>query len=354
MRGLALRSLCNLRLKSILEYVGTPISKALLDPSAYVRKTAIMSILKLNTLSAEIVRSQNYLPKLFLLLEDVDPAVVINTIFVLDKLLEPTGLELDQSVIMRLVMRIGDFSGEWELLAILDQLSRYQPKTEDEVFHIMNLLDPLLTTSNSSSVMLAILKCFFCLTCAQMPELHSQILSRAKPSFVTLLSGSNFEVQYTLLKHLEAIVKTQSFSKGLFDEEFRHFFVKYHEPSYVKYCKVDLLPHLTNEVNAKDVISELVSYATDVDAELSKRAINSLGQVSALSSATRELILGTLLSLIDLDIAHVTTEAVKNVAKVSLSCRGTGPNLISDEILMQLASGLNRLDDFESKVRYTT
>jgi vesicle coat complex subunit len=45
-RGLALRSLCNLRLDSILEYVGKPLQKSLQDVSAYVRKTAVMSILK--------------------------------------------------------------------------------------------------------------------------------------------------------------------------------------------------------------------------------------------------------------------------------------------------------------------
>ena len=45
-RGLALRSLCNLRLESVLEYIEQPIKKSLSDISAYVRKTAVMAILK--------------------------------------------------------------------------------------------------------------------------------------------------------------------------------------------------------------------------------------------------------------------------------------------------------------------
>ena len=45
-RGLALRSLCNLRLVSILEYVEAPLQKCLGDVSAYVRKTAVMGVLK--------------------------------------------------------------------------------------------------------------------------------------------------------------------------------------------------------------------------------------------------------------------------------------------------------------------
>ena len=45
-RGLALRSLCNLRLESILEYIEQPLFKSLTDISAYVRKTGVMGILK--------------------------------------------------------------------------------------------------------------------------------------------------------------------------------------------------------------------------------------------------------------------------------------------------------------------
>jgi hypothetical protein len=45
-RGLALRSLCSLRLESILEYVEKPLRKGLDDISAYVRKTAVLGVLK--------------------------------------------------------------------------------------------------------------------------------------------------------------------------------------------------------------------------------------------------------------------------------------------------------------------
>ena len=46
-RGLALRSLCSLRLSTIIEYVEQPLQKSLTDISAYVRKTGVMGILKL-------------------------------------------------------------------------------------------------------------------------------------------------------------------------------------------------------------------------------------------------------------------------------------------------------------------
>lgn len=45
-RGLALRSLCSLRMESILEYIEQPLQKSLTDISAYVRKTGVMGVLK--------------------------------------------------------------------------------------------------------------------------------------------------------------------------------------------------------------------------------------------------------------------------------------------------------------------
>lgn len=45
-RGLALRSICSLKLESMLEYIEQPLKKCLTDLSAYVRKTAVLGILK--------------------------------------------------------------------------------------------------------------------------------------------------------------------------------------------------------------------------------------------------------------------------------------------------------------------
>jgi hypothetical protein len=47
-RGLALRSLCSLRLESIIEYVTQPLQKCFTDVSAYVRKAAVMGVLKVS------------------------------------------------------------------------------------------------------------------------------------------------------------------------------------------------------------------------------------------------------------------------------------------------------------------
>ena len=49
-RAVALRSMCDLKLECMLEYVEQPLKKGLTDISAYVRKAAVMGILKVDIL----------------------------------------------------------------------------------------------------------------------------------------------------------------------------------------------------------------------------------------------------------------------------------------------------------------
>ena len=43
---------------------------------------------------------------------------------------------------------------------------------------------------------------------------------------------------------------------------YRNFFVRYDEPTHVKHLKVELLPLIANEKNAKDIASELIEVRT--------------------------------------------------------------------------------------------
>jgi AP-4 complex subunit beta-1 len=241
---------------------------------------------------------------------------------------------------MGLLNRIGEFS-EWGLNTILEIVSRYVPVSEEETFGIMNLLDPVLRTANSGSV-LAALKCFFSLT-RTMPELHSQIVMRSKPPILTLITGAHPEIQYMTLKNLQSILH-QPCSRGIFDDEFRQFFVRYNEPPHVKHLKVDLLPYIANSTNARDIASELGEYVTDVDAELSRRAIQALGEIACNISTVSEEMIQTLLNLMEMDSSYVRSQSAI-VLSVVLRIH---PRL-SDLILPNLAKYLRKTEDSEAK-----
>lgn len=275
------------------------------------------------------------------MLQDPDANVVINVIHVINELrINEGGFEINQANIMTMLSRIGEFS-EWGLNTILDLVARYRPASDDELYSIMNLLDPVLRTANSGSV-LATLKCFLCLS-ASMPELHPQIISRVKPPLLTMVTGGHGEVQYVTLKHLHSILH-QPASRGIFDDEFRQFFVRYNEPPHVKHLKVDLLPMIANPVNARDISMELSEYVTDVDSELSRRAVMALGELAIHIAPVSEEMTRLILSLMDVDNPYIRCQSaivLKDVVRIH-------PGL-SNLVLPYIGKYLKRVDDYNAK-----
>ena len=103
---------------------------------------------------------------------------------------------------------------------------------------------------------LGTVKCFINLT-ANHPDLQPQVFLRAKAPLLTLITGTQTEVQYAMLKHLKLLFELPA-ARGIFDEGYRHFFVRYDEPSHVKHMKVDILPLISNNNNAREICAELV------------------------------------------------------------------------------------------------
>merc|ERR1719254_346788 len=61
--------------------------------------------------------------------------------------------------------------------------------------------------------------------------------------------------------------------------------------------------------SAEPIVSELSEYVTDVDAEISRKAIQAIGKIAVRVPSTAELIVGSLTDLLELDIDYVSTEA---------------------------------------------
>jgi AP-4 complex subunit beta-1 len=160
---------------------------------------------------------------------------------------------------------------------------------------------------------------------------------------LTLVTGAHAESQYCMLKHLEVMLRKPA-ARGVFDDEYRQFFVRYNEIPNVKYLKVELLPLITNPSNARDIASELSEYVTDVDAELSKRAIRSLGEIAMRIDGVADEMTMALLQLIDMDSVYVRSEA----ATVLVNVVRVVPSL-SIMVLPYLSRMLKRVDDAGAK-----
>mmetsp|Transcript_91156 Transcript_91156/g.162290 ORF Transcript_91156/g.162290 Transcript_91156/m.162290 type:complete len:844 (+) Transcript_91156:250-2781(+) len=305
-RGLALRSLCSLSLANMVEYLQPAVQRALEDNNGYVRKTAVIGAVKLYYISQSTVTETDILPTLKRLINDNDSHVVSNAISALEEvLLNEGGLQPSKEMVTNLLNRINTFS-EWGQCAVLRLLTKYACD-EGEMFDVMNILDGLLKQS-SSAVVMSITKVFVDLTSTR-PELQFEVLQRLKGPLLTLMAAANPELAYTVLVHIQALCTRGQRVVEVFSADFKQFFCRYNEPSYIKQVKIDILTMIADVNSAETVVLELSEYVTDVDAEISRKAIRAIGKIAVQVPPTVEMIVGSLTNLLELDIDYVCTEA---------------------------------------------
>jgi AP-4 complex subunit beta-1 len=315
-RGLALRSLCSLNLPQMVEYIGEPLRKALQDHHAYVRKTGVMGILKLFYLDRESFHECNFTDILYDMLRDIDPMVVANCIRVLNEVMAKTengGMAINRAIMLHLLNRIHEFS-EFDLVCVLELVPRYIPANAEEGFQIMNLLDPVLRTSSSAAV-LATIHAFLSIadstasTPEEVQEIKEQVVSRIKAPLVTLVASGSSELEFVLLKHVETLVEL---CPGSFDDEYRQLYIRFHEPTSVKYLKVQILPLLANPNTAPDIVAELAELVNDNNFQLSRLAIRSMAKIACRNTGgpgAAESIAQRMVEFMDLNIQHIQSEA---------------------------------------------
>ncbi|KAM3350072.1 hypothetical protein ACQJBY_022712 [Aegilops geniculata] len=277
-RGLALRSLCSLRVPNLVEYLVTPLTTGLKDPSAYVRMVAAVGAAKLYHISATTCLDAD-LPAALkaLMLSDPDAQVVANCLHSLLEIWtleaansEAAGREIEtlysKPVVFYLLNKIKEFS-EWAQCHVLELASKFLPSDNNEIFDIMNLLEDRLQHANGA-VVLATIKVFLHLTMS-MTDVHQQVYERIKAPLLTLFS----------------------------------------DPSYVKKLKLEMLTAIANESNTYEIVTELCEYAGNVDVPIARESIRAVGKI-ALQQYDVNAIVDRLLQFLEMDKDYVTAETL--------------------------------------------
>ncbi|KAK9826712.1 hypothetical protein WJX81_000377 [Elliptochloris bilobata] len=305
-RGLALRSLCQLRVANLIEYLMSPIQQGLKDAHPYVRRTAVMGVLKVYHLDSNAVLNAATLETLReMMARDGDAQVVANCMTVLQQAGRAQSFS-SRGVVIPLVNRIKEFS-EWAQCQVLEAVSGYQPSGEQEVYELMNTLDDRLAHSNSAVVM-ATVKLFLHLTIT-MPATHQQVLERIKEPLQTLMSRDHYETAYAVLAHFLLLAQR---APSLFSQAYTTFFCRQNEPSYIKSLKLEILVAVADAENAHAVVTELSEYVGDIDEQLAREAVRAVGRI-ALDVQDVEGIVERLLGFLDTGKPFVTAEAVVQV-----------------------------------------
>ena len=165
---------------------------------SYVSKTGVMGVLKLYHLDPEAFESSGFFDILSTCPVNPDASVVVNCAIVLNEVMKKSpagGMAINRAIMLHLLNRIHEFN-ELAKVQILELVPRYIPANEDEGYQIMNLLNPVLSTSGSAAVM-ATIRAFLSLA-EQLGDdsesMKRQIVNRVKPSLVTQISSGSSEM----------------------------------------------------------------------------------------------------------------------------------------------------------------
>ncbi|KYQ90268.1 adaptor-related protein complex 4 [Tieghemostelium lacteum] len=298
-RALAVRTLCSLGSLETVEYSYKNVMRALSDPSAYVRKTAVIGLAKIYNISPTSLDLDEVLPIVFGMIMDQDALTIINAISALNEI-QPDW-PVSHQVVQHLLAKFKEFN-EWGQCMTIETITKYTPSTEDEIIDILNLFDEKLKQSNSALI-LAIVKLFLKIT-ENETSIHEQVYDRIKLPMISLMENSeSAETSFSILSHIHLLNSRQP---TLFQKDYKHFYCKYNDPMYIKALKIKILKEISCQENHKDILQELSEYVFEGDMKLTKKAIDAIGFISRIKSASK-LITGYFCNFLQSDIETVVS-----------------------------------------------
>ncbi|ANQ05914.1 Adapter-related protein complex 4 beta 1 subunit [Plasmodium coatneyi] len=317
-RGLALRSFCNLRINNLFEYIEGPLFNGLNDKNSYVRRIAIISCVKLIKMNPQIAIKNDVIKILKNKLLDKDSQCIINAVHALNEILvDEGGLKVNKEIIFNMLNKISTFN-EWGKCVVLNIVSTYIPENEDEMYDIMNILENHIRDF-SSAVFLSCLKCFLNFS-ANDTNLQIQIFQRMKDPLLTLISTSSYEISYIVLLHTNLLLhEANKLNYNIFDYDYKHFFFRYNDLTYIKDIKLDILVSVATKNNLVMITNELSEYIYDQNVDIARKAIYSIGcialKIPKAISKIVELALSSFLPMNHSYICSATIEMLANILR---------------------------------------
>lgn len=313
-RGLAIKTLCSLKQESCVDQGAKVVKNGMDDRSAYVRRVSVLSCVKVYSQNPQLVLEEGYIDKLYAMIRDSDPIVVVNCLLALEEILQHEGgVALNKNIVNHILNRIGEFT-PWGQAYIFEIFKKYNPQNEDEIFNIMNLLDKYLG-HNNTALTLSCLQLFHHLT-ADLPHIRSDVFNRSSDTLLATLASSNHELIFTILCYLNEILDDVRDNLSI---HFKTFFCKHKEPVYLKTKKIELLPKLVNEQNVDDILEELGLNCVDKSSDISFAAVTAIGTLATNKPECFNMCINKLKGLIELNLSKVTSNVLKVIQNIDLS-----------------------------------
>ncbi|WBW71929.1 AP-1 adaptor complex beta subunit Apl2 [Schizosaccharomyces osmophilus] len=307
-RALAIRTMGCIRVTKIIDYLAHPLRKALKDDHPYVRKTAAVCVVKMFELDPEYCSSNGFISQLQALVTDPNPAVVTNAVRSLAEIhdCEPEKgyFNLVYTMTDRLIVALSECN-EWGRITILSALSRLRTTDVKEAEFICERVIPQFQHANSG-VVLAAVKVIMIHISLFSEEFRTLLYKKMAPPLLTLLSADP-EIQYVALRNINLILQKQP---DVFERGTRVFFCKYNDPLYIKLEKLKIITMLACEENINETLSELRTYASEVDLEFVKQTIKSLGDVALKVPSIINDCIAVFLEIFEVNISYMVQEVM--------------------------------------------
>ena len=160
------------------------------------------------------------------------------------------------------------------------------------------------------------------------PVINKQVMERLQAPLITLMTsgaiGGNFEITYAVLQHIYLLVSQYATRPGsttgynLFQNDYKHFFCKMEEPTYIKDVKIDILAFIANETNMQDIINELSEYVIDVNANLAKKAISCIAHIAIRVPSMVKPIFQSILKFFKFQTEYISAQCITVCAGMRL------------------------------------
>lgn len=312
--ALALRNLSSIPIKEFLREAIVPVRAAMRSKDPFLRKVGVFSVARLYEKDPKMVVNEELLHEVYDYLDDPNSQVVAAALTTLFDISE-RGSDAPMKLTTSQALSVADLlsrTDEWAQIFILNSIMTFVPETHEDSMVIIDRVIAMLQHTNSAVVINALKVMIYLLNFVE--EVEEYMTKKLATSLTSLLSKPA-EIQFLALRNVILLILSKP---KLIPFDVRNFFCAYDDPIYIKDTKLEIIYLLANESNLDDVLHELEEYGTDVDVQMSRKAIRALGNLAVKLEVAAKPSVRVMLNLTNSGIDYVVQEAVitfKNVLR---------------------------------------
>lgn len=319
LKTMALRTLCSMALPEYtdeaLKYTKAIISRN--SSSSSLKKTAIQEMIKLDQFAHNEVLG--LLDLLYEIIQDAKepPTVQVSALSALYAIHERNksmkSLSLTHQICFNMLNLLQNLN-EWDKSAVFNSLTTsFVPQTHLDAQHVIDIVLPQLQHVNTSVVLNALKFIMYLIN--YVDHVDESLIKRFSSSIIALLNKPS-ELQFLVLRNV--ILLLLSREHPLLRVEVSYFFVEFNDPIYIKDTKLEILYLLAKDENLQQILNELKEYATDIDIQMSRKAIRAIGNLAVKLEASSSDCVSVLMDLLEFGVGYVVQEIIsvfKNILR---------------------------------------